>query len=200
MGVLVDNLIALRRYAPPPCRMLEFGNQYLCAGAKPYADFPSHLLGMDPNRPVVAKPYFESLGYAHVSVDLNGKDGALVRDLSAPFDLGCLFDVVTDFGTSEHVKCLWACLENAHRHAKHDGLIFCANPEPGSWPDHGYWYRGEDFNRAFASTVGYELISSTRVACTGNTIDGWLTCAIFRKKSDKFVDKNEFYKLPLSQK
>lgn len=177
--------------------MLELGNQFLCAGAKPYPDFPSHLIGMDANAPIIAKPYFESQGYEHVSVDLNGRNGALVRDLAEPFDLGRQFDTVTDFGTSEHVKCLWACLKNVHRHAKIGGLIFHANPAPGNWRDHGYWYRNEEFYRQFARLTGYELIEVFPVACAGNFIDGWLTCALLRKTREEFVDKDTFYTLPL---
>jgi hypothetical protein len=199
MGILNENLIALRRHAPPPRSMLELGNQYLCAGSKPYPDFPDHLIGMDPSRPIVAKPYFESLGYEHVSVDLNGKDGALVRDLSKPFSLDREFDVVTDFGTSEHVECLWACLENVHRHTRVGGLIFCANPAPGNWPGHGHWYRSADFCRAFASAVGYEILELAPVACAGNTHDGWLTSVVFRKTRPEFMDTFAFYRLPLDK-
>lgn len=197
MGIFNENLIGLRQHAPPPRSMLELGNQYLCTGSKPYPDFPEHLIGMDPNRPVVAKPYFESLGYDHVSIDLNGMDGALIHDLSKPFDLGRQFDVVTDFGTSEHVSCLWACLENMHRHAKIGGLLFYANPTPGSWPGHGAWYRSADFYRAFAPAVGYDLVELFVMAAAGNTHNGWLTCATVRKTRPEFMDTFDFYRLPI---
>lgn len=199
MGILAENLVKLRQYAPPPRSMLELGNQFLCTGAKPYPDFPEHLIGMDPNRPVVAKPYFEGLGYEHVSVDLNGRDGALVRDLSLPFDLGRQFDVVTDFGTSEHVACLWACMGNMHTHAKRGGLLFFASPAPGNWPGHGYWYRSAEFFSAFAAAAGYDLLEVGPLACAGNTHDGWLTCAIVRKNRDDFIAKSEFYRLPIDR-
>lgn len=177
--------------------MLELGNQFLCAGSKPYPDFPSHLIGMDANAPIIAKPYFESLGYEHVSIDLNGRNGTLVHDLSKPFDLGRQFDIVTDFGTSEHVSCLWACLRNVHVHTKAEGLIFHANPAPGNWSDHGYWYRNEAFYARFAELSGYALLETFRVACAGNFVDGWLTCALLRKTREEFVDKDAFYTLPL---
>lgn len=75
--------------------MLELGNQYLVTPVKPYEDFPEECL-MGPE-PVIAKNYFQKIGY--------NQDGALVYDLSELFWLGRQFDLVTDFGTSEHVHC-----------------------------------------------------------------------------------------------
>src|ERR1041384_5416258 len=71
--------------------MLELGNKVTGAG-------------------LVYKSVFEAMGIRHVSVDWNGKDGALPLDLRQPLNLG-RFDMVTNFGTSEHVednqKAVW---------------------------------------------------------------------------------------------
>jgi hypothetical protein len=47
----------------------------------------------------VYKPWFESLGFRHVSVDINGLNGALPLDLREPLNLGT-FDMVCNIGTS----------------------------------------------------------------------------------------------------
>ena len=42
------------------------------------------------------KKYFTRLGFEHTSVDWNGKDGALKKDLRLPLKLGT-FDMVTNY-------------------------------------------------------------------------------------------------------
>ena len=197
MGILADNVLWIRRVAPPPKSMLELGNQYLCVGHKPYPEYPDRFVNPNLSAPIAAKPYFQLEGYDHVSIDLNGQDGALVRDLSQPFSLGRTFDVATDFGTSEHVSCLWQCLRNVHEHLALGGLVFYANPAPKNWPKHGYWYRDSNFYGAFAAASGYALLEVFPLACAGNTVDGWLTCALMRKTTEAFVTKDAFYALPL---
>ena len=54
-----------------------------------------------------AKEYWIGKGFDHTSVDLNGKRGAVVKDLSVFNDFtdwGNLFDVVYNIGTTEHAE------------------------------------------------------------------------------------------------
>jgi hypothetical protein len=121
----------------------------------PYAHFESMLeLGNKVTNGKAWKPYFESLSIRHVSVDLNGKNGALNMDLQKPLNLG-EFDIVTNFGTTEHVEDQEAVWRNIHEAC---GECFVSStPVPGQWKDHGLYYPTEQFYRQFALLNGFEV-------------------------------------------
>jgi len=103
------------------------------------------------------KAYFESLGFEHVSVDINGLDGALRMDLRKPLNLG-QFDMVTNIGTSEHVvdnqEAVW---RNIHEAVKVGGVYIGMCPSPGDWHWHGQWYPSQEFYKQFAERNGYRI-------------------------------------------
>lgn len=100
------------------------------------------------------KPYFVERGIRHVSVDWNGEDGALKLDLRKPLNLGT-FDVVTNFGTSEHVDEQEPCWRNIVEAADH--TIACVTPYPGDWPGHGLFYPKPDFYYELARVNGFDV-------------------------------------------
>jgi len=115
--------------------MFEFGNQKMrCYEVK--WDIP-------------AKEYFQSLGIEHVSLDLNGKDGALKRNILDPVDDLGEFDVVTNFGSSEHIdpESQPKVFEHLHQLCKTGGYMIHHVPEVGSWKGHGKYYYTVDFFR-----------------------------------------------------
>lgn len=177
--------------------MLELGNQHLFLSEPPRPDFPAEFVSM---KGVPAKPYWERAGYRHISVDLGGQDGALVLNLCQPFDLGQQFNVVTDFGTSEHVADLYACLENMWRHCRVGGWMLLANPAPGSWPDHGYWYRTNNFYFSLVrAQPGLDALDVRQVPALGNTVNGWLTYAALRKREDApWLSREQYAAVPVT--
>lgn len=122
---------------PSVKRMLELGNKRSDQG--PY------------------KPWFEALGIEHVSVDWNGLDGALAFDLRAPLPPMEPFDMVTNFGTSEHVSDQDPVWRNMLSSVRVGGWLVCATPLPGDWPRHGEWYPCERFYVELAKLNGLEL-------------------------------------------
>jgi hypothetical protein len=109
----------------------------------------------------VYKPYFESLGFRHVSVDMNGNNGALPLDLTKPLNLGT-FDMVTNIGTSEHVsegdyKGQIECWRNIVGAMHVGSVLVCDTPAPGGWREHGTWYPTPEFHRELAKLNGLEL-------------------------------------------
>jgi len=103
------------------------------------------------------KDYFVSEGFEHVSVDINGLDGALPLDLRNPIDLG-KFDMVTNYGTTEHVEGNQAQVwENIHKAVDVDGVLICMCPAPGDWWWHGIYYPTKEFYTQFAERNGYEI-------------------------------------------
>ncbi|CAK9044988.1 C3H1-type domain-containing protein [Durusdinium trenchii] len=126
-----------------------------------------------------AKKVFERLGYRHTSLDINGRDGAQVVDLSRPLNVSLLSscDVVTNFGTTEHVGegeyinapagfellDLWSsqyqAFRNIHQLLRGDGLIIHMVPAAGCWPRHGAVEYEPQFFQALAGAAGYEILN-----------------------------------------
>jgi hypothetical protein len=104
------------------------------------------------------KSVFQSLGFKHTSVDINGLDGALPKDLTKPLNLGT-FDMVSNIGTSEHVsendyKGQVACWRNILE-AMHVGSVLVSiTPQEGSWLRHGTWYPQKPFFTELARLNG----------------------------------------------
>jgi len=110
-------------------------------------------LGNKKNDKGVYKTYFESLGIEHVSIDLNGRDGALKFDLTLPIYIEP-FDMITNFGTSEHVHDQQALWQNVHHLLKVNGILVSVTPLPENWWWHGEYYPEEMFFRNF---LGYKM-------------------------------------------
>jgi SAM-dependent methyltransferase len=128
--------------------MLELGNKL------------NTRCGSKQNETVTYKAFFAKHGMRHVSVDINGKDGAHPIDLRCQ-DL-CLaldlheepkhYQIVTNIGTTEHVvddqrqvwKNVWDCI------APGGWLISCTPLHPDWWW-HGYWYPTLDFYQRLAA-------------------------------------------------
>ena len=102
------------------------------------------------------KQYFEEMGVEHISIDWNGKDGALNLDLRKPIDLG-QFDMVTNIGTTEHVSIQEPVWRNIHNAVKVGGVLVSHGPLQGDWWWHGEWYVTEDFYKIFAEENGYRI-------------------------------------------
>ena len=82
-----------------------------------------------------AKNFFLSTGAKeHISIDMNGKDGALKLNLAE--DLLVLhpewkgrFDLVTNYGTAEHVQDgIYECYKNIHNFCRYGGIIVNDGP------------------------------------------------------------------------
>jgi hypothetical protein len=110
----------------------------------------------------VYKPWFESLGFRHVSVDINGEFGALPLDLTKPLGLGT-FDMVTNIGTTEHVsEDNWdgqvACWRNILAAMHIGSVLICDTPKgPHGWKDHGMWHPTLKFYSELARLNGLDV-------------------------------------------
>lgn len=159
-------------------RMCELGNQ---------------LMRGSTGKPCrTGKEYFAPR-FDHVSIDLNGEDGALPLDLARPIveaDLLGSFDVVTNVGTSEHVYDQYQCFANIHRLAKMGGLIIHISPTGSSWPNHERTYTEAFFARLMAHGR-YRLL-----ALDGNMTKGFLRRTLVAvaalKTTDAFVTQAVF--------
>lgn len=113
---------------------------------------------------------FQRLGIRHVSVDLNGHDGALKLDLRQPLNLGT-FDVVTNFGTSEHVSDQAAVWRNMVEAVRLDGILVSHTPHSG-WTNHGIFYPTVSFYVDLAMLNGFAFERGPEITTTkpGDTL------------------------------
>lgn len=117
-------------------------------------------LGDKINGEFTYKAYFESLGFRHVSIDWNGKHGALNLDLRRPqWERLGQFDILSNMGTTEHVDDQRAVWENIHHLVKVGGVYVGQTPyhDGQSWWWHGDWYPTEAWFEKFAFLNGWEI-------------------------------------------
>jgi hypothetical protein len=108
--------------------MVELGNQFIKGSALPTGK--------------IAKNYFLSKGFFHVSIDINGKDGALEINLNQEImniNLLKKFDILTNCGTSEHITNQYICWKNIHNLVRKDGIFIHLVPLVNNWKGHGYY-------------------------------------------------------------
>jgi hypothetical protein len=159
----------------PGLKMCELGNQIWFDGGS-------------------AKKIFITLGVDHVSLDWNGLDGAVLVDLRVPVDrkLWGKFDVVTDFGCSEHVENQYEVNRNIHRLARAGGLIIRTVPFTGTWLGHcPYRYRVDAFEK-LARACTYELQINEKRPCGGGWPDPLIYCAMIKKIDNDFIKIEQF--------
>lgn len=185
MGITKKSLNRLEKY-----NCLDRGVKMLELGAQNIYD--------NENYGKIAKDVFSERFVIHTSIDVNPHQGAIEVDLRSPVTIfKNKFDVVTNFGTTEHVDgSLYEAFKNIHNLCRKGGLMIHENPKTGNWPKHGYHYMTETFYTELAKIVGYELLEVGEEAAMGNTVDGWNIYAVLRKvNSDNFINEEDFNKL-----
>jgi SAM-dependent methyltransferase len=90
------------------------------------------------------------------AIDLNGTEAAWRFDLNGPIPLAETFDVVTNFGTSEHVFDQAQLFRSIHALTRPGGLMLHAVPTQGG-PDHGFYNYHPTFFHDLAGANGYRL-------------------------------------------
>jgi hypothetical protein len=158
-------------------KMCELGNQFWLNGQ-------------------AAKEIFELMGVQHVSMDINGQNGALPIDLRYPVpdEFVGKFDVVTDFGCSEHVDNPYEVNRNIYRMAKIGGLIIQAVPYSGTWAGHClYRYRLDAFTKLAEACKNRLQICNTHS-------DNLLWVVMMKTKDNMFPTVEEFDKLDIIDK
>jgi SAM-dependent methyltransferase len=105
-----------------------------------------------------ARLLYEEMGCTrYESIDANGA-GTIVHDLNLPLpDIGT-FDLVTDFGTGEHIFDQAQVWRTVHSLTKVGGYIGVIRPEQG-YPGHCFYRTDECLFRDIAAANKYEIVS-----------------------------------------
>ncbi|OQA30253.1 MAG: hypothetical protein BWY57_02938 [Betaproteobacteria bacterium ADurb.Bin341] len=121
------------------------------------------------------KAYFGARGWKHVSVDMNGKHGAVKKDLRRPEEFAewrGQFDVVTNSGTSEHVEPMekqWECFKVVHDCLRVGGLAIHILPDvvahdvEGAWAGHCSIYYSREFFNNLAGWNCYWIVKEAQI-------------------------------------
>lgn len=177
MGILqepLDWIKGLREIKALPKRfsVLELGDQFVTAVTPKY----------------LAREFYKSVGCGrYVSIDGNAMNGSLLFDLNIPTskqlgvrssgDLDALtsqYDLVTDFGTGEHIFDQAAVWRTIHEFAKPGGHVVFDRPCVG-YEQHCYYLIKEELVRDLAAANGYHVVGlSFRDTTRGRLIRGVL--------------------------
>lgn len=182
-------------------------------------------------KPPFASSWYEEKGLIYHCIDMAGDNEAIQIDLSKDIEIKddttitqdittiefkkikIPFDLVTDFGTSEHVvkaketfshafheghinsiyptegtitgiiEGFYECWKNKHNLLKEGGLMINVNPKTGHWPNHGYTYVDLDFYKELAKQMNYEVILLHELAAMGNIESGMNIVCILKKNT-----------------
>ena len=135
-----------------------------------------------------AKKAYQSLGVEHISIDLNGLDGSLLLDLNKPMPFVFLsqFDVVTNYGTIEHINNQYQAFRNMHDMCKRDGIMLHTLPmEDYAYPEHCRYYYSEPFVRDLGNACNYQINNY-------NILKHCIAIAYTKKENNDFISKEEF--------
>ena len=99
----------------------------------------------------IAKLYYKILfNYkTYKSVDLHGTNMSVKKDLNYPYSDDLKYDVITNFGTTEHIFNQYEVYNSIHKLVKPNGLIMHFLPYQGAY-NHGFY----NFNPTFFFDLG----------------------------------------------
>ena len=188
MGITQYNFERMMKYIPTDS-LCELGDQWLFVQGIPFHTFSRDFFSAEGRNHLINR--YDSFDYVdresvNVVIDLNKP----IQDQES-YD-GTKYDVVTDFGTLEHVCNYYMGLKNAFELCKDDGILVISNPKVGSWAGHCFHYFTHEFFSKFCELTGNTLILLEEYPACGNIKDGWEVCAEIKKTSNKFPTKEEF--------
>lgn len=136
----------------------------------------------------LAKVWYEEMGCGrYVSIDGNGR-GTMTADLNKPIPPMEPFDLVTDFGTGEHIFDQAQVWRTMHQLCKPGGFIAFDRPSAG-YQTHCFYLTNECLYRDIAAANGYDVVWFE----TAQTRRGELMRGVFQlpKKTAPFVVPNQ---------
>jgi len=167
-------------------KMLELGNQSL-----------NHVKRSEKT----GKEYFTNNGYDHTSVDRNGLDGSIkkdLRNLNEFREYVDYFNIVTNCGVTEHIEPIHnqhTIFRIIHDSLKVGGIAFHILPDSDNmhtnrWGQHCRIWYNENFFKKLAELNHYEILAIDK-------IDSLIAVAYRKKSPVKFTDNLEIFRQDL---
>lgn len=180
-------------YAKAGDRIIELGEQFINIDK-----FAQHT----EENPLLSANYY--INRTTIPIDINPQfqkvSGCLKLDLSKSISTKNRpepGDIVTDFGTIEHIKSLYWALKNAFNLLKIGGYGMHVNPVSGGYlENHGFHYFTEDFWRAFANLAKLDIkYIDIHAAYHNHKTGNEIYCVYQKTEKSKFPTKQEFDRL-----
>lgn len=127
--------------------------------------------------------YFKNvfLRYPITSFDMNGENNSIQVNLADEQVTDSTYDLVTNFGTSEHVPNQYICWKNIHAYCSLGGIIINELPRIGHWPNHCKYYVDKPFFESL--NKDFDIIEFRYIQYNA----GDLCFCILKKKSNIFL-------------
>ena len=127
-----------------------------------------------PNQPrTSSKELYKLIGIDNYnSIDINGELDSIPFDLNMPLEDKSLFnkfDIVTDFGSCEHVFNVSECYRTMHKLTKVNGLIII---NQAVFKGNGYFQFDRSFMEGIAAANNYKIIFASYVINVGKKSSG----------------------------
>lgn len=187
----------------------DLGDLYMQSGLDPSNLDKHENIDNWPKEPRAnSKKFYADLGFTdYSSIDINGEHGSIPIDLNYKLKdekLFNKFDVVTDFGSCEHVFNVSECYKTMHKILKVNGLMIIIQAVSGG---NGYFLYDRSFLDGIAAANNYDILYSSYIVTTGTKttslsdrqfhiplskdlvnflkIKDLEICMVFRKKKDE---------------
>jgi hypothetical protein len=129
-----------------------------------------------------ANKWYNDIGiFNYACIDVNGLNNSIYHDLSTEIFNAQQYDLVTDFGTSEHVANLDMAWLNKYKLCIDGGYIISENPMDGHWHDHCIHYMTLDKVREYGKKLSLEPIAIGISYAMDNYDSGGNVWSIFKK-------------------
>jgi hypothetical protein len=150
---------------------------------------------------IACKYYYEKAGVElYLAFDLSGRNGSFQIDLCKNHDFMPQFDIVTNYGTVEHINDQYHAFKNMHDLCMMGGIMLHALPLVGQWPGHCRYYYSLPFVYELARLAKYSVLSLERAPCYGmdsDRPDCDLILTALQKRENGFISEESFQTLPL---
>lgn len=133
--------------------------KFVMPDIKPTHTVHGKLDHLDINAPL-ARPFYEWLGFRYAAIDVDGSPGSIPLDLNhdaAPDSERGRYQLVTNFGTTEHVANQLNAFRVIHDLTAPGGIMFHKVPAQGMF-NHGLFNYNPKFFWMLGRSNGYELL------------------------------------------
>ena len=180
----------------PINNIIEYGNAYIRSDAREwiqnnkFSQLDGFTQGVGKKGDIISKEYFEAIGYNHVSIDLNSKEGSLPLNLCKPIVPDHAFDLLIDCGTTQHVENQYQCFINTFNLTKIGGVIIHVLPKKGFWPNHSQYKYTTEFFIELCNRMNYKIIDISEP-------DDLVSISMEKTEKTSAISEKEFNMLPL---
>jgi len=149
--------------------------------------------------PCAAKKIYTKCGVLHTSIDINGLNGSIALDLDQPIPSNFIdsFDVVTNYGTTEHINNQYEVFKSIHNMCKCSGVILHGVPLIFNWAKHCRYYYTKDFFAQLAKLCNYSVVDLRILNSNSYLVPKNLVVSVYRKVDNSpFISKELFDSIP----